>query len=261
MRETYAPVLIERKTRALQKSTGNMALRSKYDRNLTPRDLWKISLIRPFKMLFFSPILLLLSIFMAIAYGYLYLLFTTFNVVFGQRYHFSVGITGLVYIGIGIGNVIGLVITGIMSDKILKAKAGKGEKKPEYRLPPMMWVSPFMAFGLFIYGWSAEYGVHWIVPIIGTTLFGIGLIATFLSVLTYIVDAFTLYAASATAANALLRSIVGAFLPLAGPKMYTTLGFGWGNSLLAFISLGLCPMTFIFYFYGERIRKSSKATF
>ena len=75
-----------------------------------------------------------------------------------------------------------------------------------------------------------------------------------MSISTYLVDAFTLHAASAMAANTVLRSTVGAVLPLAGPRMYATLGLGWGNSLLAFIAMALCPMPWIFYKYGERIR-------
>ena len=68
------------------------------------------------------------------------------------------------------------------------------------------------------------------------------------------VDAFTIYAASALAANAVLRSIFGAVLPLIGQRMYDTLGLGWGNSLLAFIALAMCPIPLLFYWYGEWIR-------
>jgi hypothetical protein len=38
--------------------------------------------------------------------------------------------------------------------------------------------------------------------------------------------------------------------------MFDALGVGWGNSVLGFISLAFLPLPFIFYFYGERIRKS-----
>ena len=79
-----------------------------------------------------------------------------------------------------------------------------------------------------------------------------------MSINTYLVDAFTLHAASAMAASAVLRSLVGALLPLAGQKMYSTLGLGWGNSLLAFIALALCPIPWVFWKYGERIRTSQR---
>lgn len=77
-----------------------------------------------------------------------------------------------------------------------------------------------------------------------------------MTVSTYLVDAYTIYAASAMAANAVFRSLVGAVLPLAGGPMYKTLGLGWGNSLLGFIALALTPLPVIFYLYGERIRNS-----
>ena len=75
---------------------------------------------------------------------------------------------------------------------------------------------------------------------------------------TYLVDAYTIHAASAMAANTILRSLVGAVLPLAGPKMYATLGLGWGNSLLGFIALALCPIPWFFLKFGEQIRKNPR---
>ena len=115
-----------------------------------------------------------------------------------------------------------------------------------------------MPVGLFLYGWTAEKHVHWIAPIIGTAIVGLGLLATFMPIQTYLVDAFTIYAASAIAANTVFRSLMGALLPLAGRKMYETLGLGWGNSLLGFIALAMSPMAWIFFKYGERIRKSPR---
>ncbi len=71
----------------------------------------------------------------------------------------------------------------------------------------------------------------------------------------YLLDAYPSCAASVTAALAVLRSLAGALLPLGGLDMYEALGLGWGNSLLGFISLGLVPIPFLFYLYGERLRK------
>lgn len=33
---------------------------------------------------------------------------------------------------------------------------------------------------------------------------------------------------------------------------------GWGNSLLAFVALAMCPIPWVFYHYGERIRTHPK---
>lgn len=75
------------------------------------------------------------------------------------------------------------------------------------------------------------------------------------------VDAFTQYAASALTATSLTRSILGGVLPVAGEPMYNALGYGWGNSLLGFIALGLSVMPVLFYRYGEGLRKRTKTSF
>jgi hypothetical protein len=79
-----------------------------------------------------------------------------------------------------------------------------------------------------------------------------------MTIQTYLVDAFTLHAASALAANTLLRSIFGALLPLSGLSMYDELGLGWGNSLLGFLSLMMIPVPILFRIYGEKIRTNPK---
>lgn len=145
LRETYPQILLERKAKKLRKETGNPALRSKLASKLSPGELFKVSIIRPMKLLVFSPIVLALSTFMAVVYGYLYLLFTTITNVFEGNYGFSAGTVGLTYLGIGLGCFVGLFLFGIASDRIMKAKSAAGEMKPEYRLPPMIpgaWTIP-----------------------------------------------------------------------------------------------------------------------
>jgi hypothetical protein len=181
IRESYAPTLLSRKTKKLQKKTGNMKLRSALDTGRTPRDLFMFSIVRPTKMLFLSPIVFILSLYVGVIYGYLYLLFTTISGVFEGQYGFSQGSVGLSYLGIGIGSLLGLAVLGTTSDRILKylSKKNGGVKKPEYRLPAMIPGSFFVPASLFIYGWTAYYKVHWIVPIIGTSFLGIGMLISF----------------------------------------------------------------------------------
>jgi len=205
-------------------------------------------------MLLFSPIIFGLSLYIAITYGYMYILITTMTFIFHDNYGISLRNTGLVYLGFGAGQFIGLTAFGFFSDRYSRRLAKDGEMKPEYRLP-LLWPGAIsIPFGLFLYGWSAYYLVHWIVPIIGTGLLGFGMITSFMPIGTYLVDAYTAYAASAMAANTVLRSLGGAFLPLAGRRLYATLGIGWGNSLLAFIAIAMLPMMWFFVKYGERIR-------
>ncbi|RFU34538.1 hypothetical protein B7463_g1771, partial [Scytalidium lignicola] len=267
MRETYAAVILKRKTLRLQKETGNLNLRSKLDIGLSAKDYFQRAIIRPAKMLVLSPIVLATSLYVGVIYGYLYLLFTTFTVVFEETYHFSSGSVGLTYLGLGIGSLGGLFSFAWASDRILKSRTAAADHaattegresegmKPEYRLPPLIPASVLIPAGFFLYGWTAHYHVHWIVPILSTAIIGIGNICVFMAIQIYLVDAYTVFAASALAANTVVRSVLGAVLPLGGQQMYDTLGLGWGNSLLAFIAVGMIPVPWALLKWGEVLRK------
>jgi hypothetical protein len=149
MRETYGIVILVRKAARLRKSTGNPLLVPINDSGRDPRALLKVAIVRPVKMLAFQPIVLLMSIYTAVVFGYMFLLFTTFSAVFKEEYHFSGSIVGLSYLGLGIGMFIGLIGFSKISDATLKRKAseGDGEMKPEYRLPLMIYSSPILPIG------------------------------------------------------------------------------------------------------------------
>ena len=68
----------------------------------------------------------------------------------------------------------------------------------------------------------------------------------------------TVYAASALAANTILRSFLATAFPLFTTQMYTTLGDQWASSIPAFLVIGCLPFPFLFYRYGSQIRSKSK---
>ncbi|KAI1976511.1 hypothetical protein LOZ53_001761 [Ophidiomyces ophidiicola] len=257
LRETYAPVILNRKTIRLKQETGNMELKSKYDKGESGGYLFKMAILRPTKLLLFSPIVFLMAIKITVSYGYSYFLFTTYTFVFERQYGFKPSSIGLVYIGIGIGYVVTQIIAAIFSDRYVtrmkKAYASESHK-PEWRLPPLAFGAIILPLGYMFYGWTAMYKLHWAVPIFGTSLIGVGTLCYFFSIMAYLIDTYTIYSASAISANIVLRSIVAATLPLAGTKLYEKLGIGWGTSLLAFIALALAPIPFLLIKYGERIR-------
>jgi len=256
-RETYEPVLLERRTKHLRKTLNRPELYHRYSHKTITRAYFAQTIVRPLKMLMFSPIVLITSIYVGLVYGYTYLLFTSFTPLYTNIYHFSPSSAGLTYLGFGVGCAIGLFIFGALSDASAKARtttSTTGEWKPEYRLPPLLPGSLLVPIGLFWYGWSAQAHIHWIMPIIGSAWVGLGTLAIFMPVQTYLIDAFEVHAASASAANTVLRSLLGAFLPLAGPGLYSALGQGWGNSVLGFVALAFTPLAWVIYRFGERIR-------
>ncbi|KAM6504581.1 hypothetical protein FSOLCH5_015323 [Fusarium solani] len=258
--ETNHKVLIERKVARLKKSLGREDLRSCYQGagTQTKRQLLTRSLLSPIRMLFCSPMVFFLSLYIAFVYGVMYLLFTTLPVVFRDTYGFSVGISGLVYISLGFGNILGWAGIVQYSDRtvVRLARANNGQFEPEMRLYTAILFGCLLPVTFFWYGWCAQYQTHWISPILSLMPFGAGAIGLFLPITTYLVDCYPAEAASSMAASTVFRSLAGAFLPLAGQPMYDALGLGWGNSLLGFICIGMIPFPLVFYRYGGRMRKN-----
>ncbi|KAG1724540.1 hypothetical protein EDB19DRAFT_309662 [Suillus lakei] len=112
---------------------------------------------------------------------------------------------------------------------ISRTKMG-GVGKPEFRLPAMLPGTLLLPIGCLITGWSAQAHTHWIVPDIGIALVGAGIVLNFQCIQIYIIDCFTLHAASALAAICFLRSLAGFGFPLFAPAMYSALGFGKGDT-------------------------------
>jgi MFS family permease len=150
--ETYPPVIHRQRAKKLSKLTGKV-YRSKGDVDQGPQSfahVFKTSLSRPFVLLFKEPIVLLLSIYMAIIYGTLYMLFSAFPIVYQQTRGWSPGIGGLAFLGLAIG-MIGAVTYSIFDNKRYAriVDAHDGFAPPEARLPPTMIGGILAPIGLF----------------------------------------------------------------------------------------------------------------
>ncbi|KAG2093738.1 major facilitator superfamily domain-containing protein [Suillus discolor] len=214
--------------------------------------LW-INLKRPIMIMTPSFICFILSLRMALIYGIYYLMFTTPPDLFVNVYRFSIGIGGLAYIGFGVGFISATIFGAKICDKTylyLAAKNG-GKGKPEMHVPAMIFGSLVVPVGLFWYGSSAQAKLHFIMPIIGTAIFGFGIMRASLAIQLYLVDTFT-YAASAVAAASVSLSIL---------QMFAALGYGGGNLLLADLAIVLgIPFPIWIYYAGERMRARSSLT-
>ena len=202
LRESYAPVLLARKAALISKQSGRPARPRVFD----PRPLHiriKVAIRRPVRILFCQPVVFFMASYMALIYGTLYLLFTTFASVFGGQYGFPPGLIGLTYLGIGVGFLIGIIFGIPQIDKIYRRLTAKnnGVNLPEYRIPMANVGAVCLPISLLWYGWSVQENAHYIVPILGTVPFGIGNILIFNSVQNYFIDSYTRYAASAVAAG------------------------------------------------------------
>lgn len=259
--ETYAPVLLRRRAEKLSQITGKV-YESKLDIDQGKVDLkesFKVALSRPWLLLFREPIVFLLSLYMAIVYGTLYMLFAAYPIVFEGVRGWNQGVGSLPFLGIMVG-MIGAVAYSIFDNKRYVKVEDKhgGFAPPEARLFPCLIASVAIPVGLFWFAWTNYPSIHWIVCIIAGAPFGFGMVLVFLGIMNYLIDAYTIFAASVLAANSVLRSIFGAVFPLFTTYMYEGLGIHWASSIPAFLAVACVPFPFLFYKYGPAIRTRCK---
>ncbi|MCJ1432423.1 hypothetical protein MMC27_001779 [Xylographa pallens] len=262
LRETFVPKILVKKARKLRLITGNQAWHTKWETpDRTPTNVLKVALVRPFVLLGTQPIIQVLSLYMAYLFGVMYLVLTSLPALWTDIYHESISIGSLNYISLGVGYLIGMQSTAHLNDAIYNRLKNKNENKlgqPEFRLPLMIPGGILLPLGLLWYGWSAQAQLHWIMPNIGMAIFGMGVKIGTQCTQAYGVDAYTLYAASASAAGTFLRSLFGFGFPLFAPYMYASLGYGWGNSLLALVAIVLgIPAPLLLWRHGPWLRARS----
>ncbi|KAL2358955.1 hypothetical protein BJ546DRAFT_961725, partial [Cryomyces antarcticus] len=107
-------------------------------------------------------------------------------------------------------------------------------------------------------GWTASEHVHWIVSIIGITLYSISVYIILQCIFVYIPMSYPQYAASLFAGNDLCRSLFAFGCILFGRPLFLNLGIGRGVSLLGGLSVMGIIGVWILYFQGARLRARSK---
>lgn len=230
--ETYAPVLLRKRAQRLSSITGCVYLsKMEIDRGkVSAREAFGAALSRPWILLFAEPIVLLLSIYMAIVYGTLYMLFDAFPIVFQEIRGWSEGIGSLPFLSVMIGMMVAVALN--MSDNkryIRIHEKHHGFAPPEARLPPSILGGLAIPIGLFWFAWTNSPSIPWIVCVLATAPFGSGMVLVFLGIMNYLIDSYTIYAASVLAANSIIRSCFGAVFPLFTTYMYHNLGIHWAS--------------------------------
>jgi multidrug resistance protein len=252
--------ILQSRAKKLRYDTKNWAIHAKADENRVDFNVIITTyLFRPFIMLIKEPILLLITIYMALIYGILYLFFEAYPISFQEERGWNQGVGALPFIGILIGILCGAITIAIVTKTRFARKLKKhGRVIPEERLPPMMLGAFLLPIGLFWFAWTSNKNITWVPQVISGIFIGWGILMIFLQGLNYIIDVYMWHANSGIAANTLLRSLAGAGFPLFATAMYHTLGVAWATSLLGFLCIAMIPAPIAFFFYGARIRKMSK---
>ncbi|KAL2821061.1 major facilitator superfamily domain-containing protein [Aspergillus granulosus] len=260
MKETYSPIILQKKAARLRKETDDDRWWSRYDQKASLVELLKVNLSRPFIMAVAEPICIFWNLYIAIVYGILYLCFTAYPIVFRQIRGWSLGLSGLAFCGIGIGCLIMIACEPLVRRMINSHKLDPetGKVPPEAMVSIVCIAAILIPSGELWFAWTCSpASIPWIVPILAGVLFGCGNAGVFIYASNYLTDSYGVYAASAMAGNSVIRSVLGGVLPLVGTYLYDGLGPNWAGTLLGLLEVAIIPIPFVFYKYGHVIRRKS----
>lgn len=261
--ETYPPVLLRKRAERLSKLSGKV-YRSRIDIDqgkISLGEAFSTGLKRPWILLFTEPIVFLLSLYMAIIYGILYMLFSAFPIVYRRGRGWNEGVSGLPFVAVAFGVSMAIVYVIFVDNKMYMKRvvaSGKGFTTPEARLPMCIVGGTILPIGLFWFAWTNSPSLPWAASVVAAIPFGFGMVLIFLSIMNYLIDSYTIFAASVLAGNGVIRSVFGAAFPLFTTQMYSRLGIHWASSVPAFLAVACIPLPFLFYKYGAQIRKKCK---
>lgn len=260
-KETYGPVILRRKAARLRKETDDPRWWCQYDSRSSTWSVLKTNLSRPFILAATEPILWFMNIWVSLVYGVLYLCFVAYPVVFSQHRGWGPGIAGLAFVGVAIGTLI-----AIFGEPLIRKYINRQPADPATGKPPPEATALVMAVGGILtplgqlgFSWTClPTSIHWSIPILFSVPFSVGNTIIFIYGANYLAGAYGIYSASALSSNAVIRSVFGGTLPLAGPKMYSALTPQWAGTLLGLIEVAMIPIPFVFWKYGAKIRSKSR---
>lgn len=175
--ESYGALILRRRARRLREQTGNLRYYTASERLDGERSATAVlarALTRPLRLLVFHPIIQVSSVLSGFNYGIMYITLSTFSQLWTGQYHQSVEISGLHYIACSLGEVAGSQIGGPLMDYFYKRREAQNATA-ESRIP-LMFPGMVLAWaGVLIYGWTAEYRLHWLVVDVGVVIMMLGM--------------------------------------------------------------------------------------
>lgn len=219
--------------------------------------IYKRSLKRPWIILF-DPISFLIAIYYSVVYTLLYMLFSIYPIVFQQKRGWNPGVGELPLLGVVVGALLGGLLLFGLDIHLKRSQENIRTTTPEGRLPAAMLGGVLFAITMFWFAWTAEFNsIHWAVPTVAGMFLSTSILLIFVSFINYLLDSYLAFAASAVAANTVVRSACAAAEPLFTQYMFDALGVSGGGSLIGGVAVLLAPIPFVFYRYGKSIRERS----
>ncbi|KAG0154504.1 hypothetical protein PDIDSM_72 [Penicillium digitatum] len=152
-----------------------------------------ISLLRPIHMLMSDPIVGFICLYTACKFATLFSFFAAFPLIFQGIHCFNIEDSGLVFLSIVVGSLLGTVTVIICNAFLYLPKAAKhpdGQIPPDHRLYPAQIGSVELSIGLFWFACTARADISLASPVITIVVFAWGNLGVFVSTTQYLVDTY-----------------------------------------------------------------------
>ncbi|CAK7227443.1 hypothetical protein SCUCBS95973_006545 [Sporothrix curviconia] len=298
--ESYAPLLLRRRAARRRRETSDDRYRSpeeerarlsenseniSHDNRLPGRAarLAQVTqlmhrlrrvLMRPLRLLACHPIIQVSSVLAALNYGLLYIALSTYSEMWTVQYGETIEISGLHYLAVAGGELVASQVGGPLMDVLYRRRVRAAQRitlstatttttiTPEARIP-LMYPSMLLSWaGLVMYGWTAQYRLHWLAVDAAVFVMSFGLQLSGLPITAYVIDVYGDQTSSAMAANQFLKSLAAFLFPLFAPSMYQALGYGWANVVLALVWVVISvPLVMYLGRFGANLRARATAVY
>ena len=251
--ETHGPTI---KAQRPKTADGSSSIK-----NVTFRAVFaalKDTIVRPIQITLQDPAVAVANLYTAFMYGTYYTFFDAIPRVYPERYGFTIGQLGLSFLSIFAACVVGGIAYCFYIYKTSVSGSDDFSTNHEASLRPALVACFLPPIGLFLFGWTSDGNIHWIVSLLGITIYATGTFIILQCMSVYLPRIYPEYSASLFAANDLCRSLLAAAAIHLGVPLYGRLGIGPGVSVLGGMSvLGIPGMWFI-YWKGPALRAMSK---
>ncbi|KAL2009874.1 hypothetical protein VTN00DRAFT_5681 [Thermoascus crustaceus] len=217
----------------------------------------------------FPPVLLTVY-YASITFGALYVLNVSIQATFGSPpYNFPTVIVGLLYIPNSLGYMITSAFGGRWMDRIMQREAKKANRydengklvyRPEDRMRENAWLGAFIyPAALIWYGWTAERGVFWLVPMVANFFFGVGSMLIFSMATTMLTEFMPKKSSTGVALNNFVRNIFSCVGSIVAAPIIDAIGNGWIFTILGLVAIASSSVILAMRIYGARWRVSMDA--
>ncbi|KAJ5625982.1 hypothetical protein N7510_002291 [Penicillium lagena] len=223
----------------------------------TDENFFKL-LLRPFP-LFFHPSVFWACLIQGVIIGWAVFLGVILAIVFlTPPLWFTEVQTGYLYTGAFIGSMLGLVLSGLLSDSMNKVmiRLNHGRYEPEFRILLVIFQLIFCGIGLYGFGWTAGDAehYHWLLPDVFLMFIIIGMVMGAVAGSLYIVDAHREIAVEAFTCLLVFKNMFSFVLTFYAYDWFSHGGVKHTMIVVGSIEVGICMLSIPMYVFGKRNR-------